>query len=86
MTPGVEEISDFILWLEDGAIRDRKADQHEWVHDPVCGLPVDVWTSDLRYHYGVNEYLFALSDACNVYQRSRRDTLLHLTHQKNRNN
>ncbi len=41
----VEEISDRVLWLEDGALRDRKAEAHTWVRDPVCGMRVDEWTA-----------------------------------------
>ncbi len=41
----VEEISDRVLWLEDGSLRDRKAEPHSWVRDPVCGMRVDEWTA-----------------------------------------
>jgi len=51
--PRVENIADRILWLEDGALRDRKAEQHAWVRDPVCGMRVDEWTAELTtYHQG----------------------------------
>jgi putative ABC transport system ATP-binding protein len=40
----IEEISDRVLWLEDGSLRDRKAEPHAWVRDPVCGMRVDEWT------------------------------------------
>jgi putative ABC transport system ATP-binding protein len=43
--PRVEEVADRILWLEDGQLRDRKAESHKWVRDPVCGMRVDEWTS-----------------------------------------
>ncbi len=45
--PRVEDIADRILWLEDGALRDRKSEQHSWVKDPVCGMRVDEWTATL---------------------------------------
>jgi len=41
----VEEISDRVLWLEDGTLRDRKDEPHSWVRDPVCGMRVDEWTA-----------------------------------------
>jgi putative ABC transport system ATP-binding protein len=43
--PRVEEIADRILWLEDGALRDRRAERHAWVRCPVCGMRVDEWTA-----------------------------------------
>jgi len=43
--PRVEDVADRILWLEDGRLRDRKAETHEWVRDPVCGMRVDAWTA-----------------------------------------
>jgi len=43
--PRVEEIADRILWLEDGALRDRRAERHSWVRCPVCGMRVDEWTA-----------------------------------------
>jgi len=43
--PRVEEIADRILWLEDGALRDRRAERHSWVHCPVCNMRVDEWTA-----------------------------------------
>lgn len=41
----IEEIADRILWLEDGHLRDRKSETHEWTVDPVCGMRVDRWTA-----------------------------------------
>ncbi len=45
--PRIEEIADRILWLEDGRLRDRKAERHDWVRDPVCGMRVDAWTATI---------------------------------------
>lgn len=56
--PRVEDIADRILWLEDGALRDRKAEQHAWVQDPVCGMRVDAWTANISTEYSGNRYLF----------------------------
>jgi putative ABC transport system ATP-binding protein len=56
--PRVEEIADRILWLADGQLSDRKAEEHAWVNDPVCGMRVDEWTARIfsdhhgsRYHF-----------------------------------
>ncbi len=39
--PRAEEVADRILWLEDGQLRDRRADDVQWAQDPVCGMRVD---------------------------------------------
>jgi putative ABC transport system ATP-binding protein len=48
--PRVEDIADRILWLEDGSLRDRKAHEHSWTRDPVCGMRIDastaVWSAE----------------------------------------
>jgi putative ABC transport system ATP-binding protein len=56
--PRVEDVADRILWLEDGALRDRKSDQHSWVRDPVCGMRVDEWTATLFTEYGGSRFVF----------------------------
>ena len=56
--PRVEDVADRILWLEDGALRDRKAETHSWVRDPVCGMRVDEWTAQLKATYEGKEYIF----------------------------
>ncbi|MDH5445441.1 MAG: ATP-binding cassette domain-containing protein [Gammaproteobacteria bacterium] len=61
--PRVEDIADRILWLEDGILRDRKEDKHNWVHCPVCNMRVDEWTAELRYNYHRHEYVFC-SERC----------------------
>ncbi len=57
----VEDVADRILWLEDGHIRDRKLEEHEWVRDPVCSMRIDSWASEIftdldgeRYHFCSN--------------------------------
>ncbi|MFA5937740.1 MAG: ATP-binding cassette domain-containing protein [Sinimarinibacterium sp.] len=56
--PRIEEIADRLLWLEDGRLRDRKQDRHNWAVDPVCGMRVDRWTvTQLASHDG-HEYAF----------------------------
>lgn len=61
--PRVEEIADRVLWLEDGAIRDRKAEQHSWVKDPVCGMRIDEWTATIATEYKNQRYVFC-SQGC----------------------
>jgi putative ABC transport system ATP-binding protein len=56
--PRVEDIADRILWLEDGAIRDRRSEQHDWVRDPVCGMRVDAWTATIATEYLGKHYKF----------------------------
>lgn len=45
--PRVEDVADRILWLEDGRLRDRKRETHDWRKDPVCGMRVDAWTAEI---------------------------------------
>jgi putative ABC transport system ATP-binding protein len=54
----VEDVADRILWLEDGALRDRKTEQHSWVRDPVCGMQVDEWTASIFTEYHGRRYVF----------------------------
>jgi putative ABC transport system ATP-binding protein len=61
--PRVEEVADRILWLEDGALRDRKSEQHSWVRDPVCGMRVDEWTAEVVTEHAGQRYVFC-SNRC----------------------
>jgi len=56
--PRVEDIADRILWLEDGALRDRKTKDHSWVHCPVCKMRVDKWTANFKSNYEDKPYIF----------------------------
>lgn len=56
--PRVEEVADRVLWLEDGALRDRKSEQHSWVKDPVCGMRVDEWTATVIADYEGKKVVF----------------------------
>ncbi len=54
----VEDVADRVLWLEDGKISDRKAEEHAWVRDPVCGMRVHALTADLTLDRGGTRYVF----------------------------
>lgn len=56
--PRVEEIADRVLWLEDGALRDRKSERHSWIKDPVCGMRVDEWTATVFTEFEEKKYVF----------------------------
>jgi putative ABC transport system ATP-binding protein len=56
--PRVEDVADRILWLEDGALRDRKAEPHSWVRDPVCGMRVDEWSAEVTSTYRDRRIVF----------------------------
>jgi len=56
--PRVEEVADRVLWLEDGILRDRKAEPHSWVQDPVCGMRVDEWTAGVGTEYSGQQFVF----------------------------
>ncbi len=56
--PRVEDVADCVLWLEDGALRDRKAEPHAWARDPVCGMRVDEWTAELSRELDRRRYVF----------------------------
>ena len=56
--PRVEEMANRILWLEDGALRDRKSEKHSWVNDPVCGMRVDEWTAEIFTEYEGKHFVF----------------------------
>ncbi|GGX48528.1 ATP-binding cassette domain-containing protein [Saccharospirillum salsuginis] len=59
--PRVEEVADRVLWLEDGAIRDRPPQEYEWARDPVCGMRVDRQTATNRFLHQDREYVFCSS-------------------------
>ncbi len=56
--PRVEDVADRVLWLEDGRIRDRRAEEHSWVRDPVCGMRVDEWTAVHALEHDGDRYVF----------------------------
>jgi len=59
----VEEVADRILWLEDGTLRDRKQESHDWTNDPVCNMRIDSWTSLIFSDHDGVRYNFC-SDKC----------------------
>jgi putative ABC transport system ATP-binding protein len=56
--PRVEDVADRILWLEDGALRDRRSEKHAWARCPVCNMRVDEWTATLRTEYEGRNFVF----------------------------
>lgn len=56
--PRIEEIADRLMWLEDGRLRDRKQDRHDWALDPVCGMRVDRWTATQLATHDGRDYAF----------------------------
>ncbi len=65
--PRVEDVADRILWLEDGALRDRKSEQHSWVRDPVCGMRVDEWTATVFATHGGQRVVFCSQRCCDRF-------------------
>jgi len=70
--PRVEEIADRVLWLEDGAIRDRKSEQHSWVVDPVCGMRVDEWTAIVKTEHEGEKFVFCSSRCLERFEKEPR--------------
>ncbi len=71
----IEEVADRVLWLEDGALRDRKAEARDWVRDPVCNMAIDVWTSTIFTDHGGTRFHFC-SDRCRERFLASPDTYL----------
>lgn len=67
--PRVEDVADRILWLEDGAIHDRKEDLHSWTNCPVCNMRVDRWTTEFSLEYEGNGYFFCSSGCLSRFQQ-----------------
>ncbi len=67
--PRVEEIADRVMWLEDGALRDRKSEQHAWVRDPVCGMRIDEWTSTIFTQYEGTKFVFCSHRCLDRFQQ-----------------
>lgn len=67
--PRVEEIADRVLWLEDGALRDRKSEQHAWIQDPVCRMRVDAWTANVYTQYEGTKFVFCSQRCLERFQQ-----------------
>jgi putative ABC transport system ATP-binding protein len=76
--PRVEDIADRILWLEDGALRDRKSEPHTWARDPVCGMRVDEWTAEASLEHAGRRYVFC-SHRCRERFRTTPERYLGVT-------
>jgi putative ABC transport system ATP-binding protein len=56
--PVLQGLADRVLWLEDGRIRERKDEDHEWLVDPVCGMRVDQWAVPFSATADGNRFAF----------------------------
>jgi len=68
--PRVEDIADRIMWLEDGALRDRKSETHQWARDPVCGMRVDEWKANNKFEYKGEHYVFCSQRCRERFERN----------------
>lgn len=68
--PRVEDVADRILWLEDGRLRERKAESHGWMRDPVCGMRVDEWTADITVEHAGIRYAFCSPRCLETFQQA----------------
>lgn len=76
----VEEVADQILWLEDGALRERKRDSHRWVQDPVCGMRVDEWTATVTHEYAGGKFIFCSQRCLERFIENPHNYLLDTVH------
>jgi len=56
--PRVEDMADRVLWLEDGALRDRRSEGHAWGRCPVCRMRVDEWSAPRSAEYEGERFVF----------------------------
>lgn len=56
--PRVEDVADRVLWLEDGALKDRQRQAHDWARDPVCGMRVDRNSTVHQLDHAGQHYFF----------------------------
>ncbi len=75
----VEEISDRVLWLEDGSLRDRKSERHSWVRDPVCGMRVDECSAEYAAEHEGERFIFCSSGCLGRFRQSPEQYLTDLT-------
>jgi len=54
----IEDVADTLVWLEDGRLADRPAAGMSWTRDPVCGMAVDVSSSEFMMSYRGTRYVF----------------------------
>jgi len=68
--PRVEDVADRVLWLEDGKLRDRRAEEHSWVRCPVCHMRVDEWTATLVAEHVGRRYVFCSARCLDRFQEA----------------
>lgn len=81
----VEEVADQILWLEDGALRERRRDVHSWVQDPVCGMRVDEWTAKIIRDHNGEKYVFCSQRCLERFNENPQRYLLNTEHRAEAN-
>lgn len=59
----LEDISDRILWLEDGELKDKKTVTASYVRDPVCGMQIDKLATKFKHTHQGADYFFC-SEKC----------------------
>jgi putative ABC transport system ATP-binding protein len=62
--PRIEDVADRVLWLEDGALRDRKPEPRTWSRDPVCGMRVDAARAALSQERAPGDLVVFCSRRC----------------------
>lgn len=67
--PRVEDIADRILWLEDGALQTRRAEEHTWMKDPVCGMRVDAWRAIYSTNFHDQPFYFCSERCLDKFKR-----------------
>jgi putative ABC transport system ATP-binding protein len=56
--PRIEDVADRVLWMEDGALRTRRAPTKELARDPVCGMRIDVAKAASAMQLGDHDWYF----------------------------
>jgi putative ABC transport system ATP-binding protein len=68
--PRVEDVADRLLWLEDGALRDRKTSAKTWMRDPVCGMRVDAPSAGFSIEREGRRFVFCSARCLDRFRES----------------